>query len=42
MMKLEVWASESAFGLDGQDGQGELLSRRVCKLIFKMGHKTYR
>ena len=33
VMKLEVWPLESAFGVDSQDGTGEVLKYKVCQLV---------
>ena len=41
VMKLEVQPLESAFRFDSQDGKVRFLSIKVCKLIFKMVHKTH-
>jgi len=42
VMKLGVQPLESAFGFDSQDGKIRFSSIKVCKLIFKMIHKTHR
>ena len=43
MMRLEVWPSELAFGVDSWDSTGKVLEYKVydwCNLRFKMGHNT--
>jgi len=32
-MKLEVQPLELTFGVDSQDGKGEVLEYKVCKLV---------